>query len=297
MNEKSIYFCNIEWDKVSFNGRYSRLTDLLSEYFDESNNYTLELNYKNRPLIVNLEINDTYIFGLYSLVSDFRSEMARAIDRENNIVNLLDYKLEYYSFFYIDLESFNLAYIYNQHLPDIRDLFPSIIRGKKHLNMYYFTVDNIKDDNAAKRSLGLSKQVFYGRLKGINTTRLHDASYIDTDHFDYTYFEVRFKPKRRMSATAIEDLTRRYDSLKLEGNIVVPAGDRYTQAKKEIINLIKRTYSRKATIDTKNITMDNTDFIKDYLRNELLVALNSQNIQNPGAEESNKNADNEQISI
>ena len=157
--EKSIYFCDITWNysHIYRNKKLSTLKDIFNVYFENSLNNELSFSYKDKDMTIKLEeFTDEHIFGIYTYKSEFKREMARQIDDNGNIVDT-KYKLEYYSFFYIDLTSNKLVYIYNNHLPDIRDFLPDFIKSKPELNMFYFQITNIIDRNGIQRIKAYNK--------------------------------------------------------------------------------------------------------------------------------------------
>ena len=263
--EKSIYFCDITWDNnyPYRNKKLSTLVDIFNVYFENPSKYELSFSYKNKDMTIKLEeFTDDHIFGIYTYKSDFKREMARQIDNDGNIVGDTKYKLEYYSFFYIDITSCKLVYIYNNHLPDIRDFLPDFFKSKLELNMLYFQVTNIIDKNGAQRIATYNKLNIVFQLNNPESPVIL-KNVEDIDSYQLLNTEYRIKILKPNAWEKFLGNLLPFKKIRAEGKITLPDPN-FVEEKKEVFNLLKNTFSRSAKINIDILDYDNTDQIHTH---------------------------------
>ena len=297
--EKKIYFCEIDYDdRADYKrGKLESLLDIFEVYFGNDTNQRVH-RFNNKDIEIRIEQrNKDFIFGIYAYQTDFKKEMVRPIDDGGNPIEDFAHRLEYYSFFLIDVAKKKLAYIYNQRLPKASELFVNLVKSDPLLYMFYFCIIPISIPDVIERIKTFSNITVDLRLHTPEAPEFIGAGGID----DFTITKTEHSIKVRKARTFF-DRVKSYipfcKKFNASGTIHIGSHEKSLfEEKKEVINLLQNTFSRSAKIDVAKLDYNNTDSIRKILEEELFSALCSQNIQQPSAEERLENPENNQIKI
>jgi hypothetical protein len=257
-------------DSTIIRQMFSKCFPSLGTYQTKDNKHSIEI----------FESSDKHIFGMFCKKDEntngfFRFKVVtNSTQTPQEITEKEKIILEYYSFFYIDIEKCMVSVISNKKSGKFSETINLFLHTEKfYINFIPYSIDSL--DKAVKK---------FSNIKGIHVTYSNDSSkeqfknlqqYQDTDSIEVDSLKIHIKVKSTGSKF-IEDLdkiqkdNKKYQKYKIIGD----SEDGIEQA----FDIIAKIFYRSAQIEILGDPEKNIKFINAKLKEELNLLYTEENL-------------------
>ncbi|MEG0601214.1 MAG: hypothetical protein RR494_13675 [Vagococcus sp.] len=225
----------------------------------------LQINNKNIFTIVS--IDRSHIFGTFGNVSDaIKGDYVRGRNKKDFTVEGINNLLEIYTYYYLDLETLNIAVLQNSKLADFKSPFKSFISS-------HFRVSAIFDEIKVVPLLSSDIPNDFGKTSSLLsvktsyvTNRLPDNEFVNVK-------EILGMQNNDIQSASLYVTLRKDFKKKLNFNLFQK--DDYSEFKveteSESIDLIEGIITKKISVDVSKDELNDDDMIKLKLKESLLA--------------------------
>lgn len=226
---------------------------------------------KNNNIFTLISFDEEHLYGTFGNVSDvIKGEHARGRNRTDLSVEEINNLLEIFTYFYLDLNSLNIALLYNSKIADFKKPFAEFITS-------HFRISNIFDTVSVIPLLSDDVPNFVGKKYPIMSIK---AVYSDNKLPDNEFLsikEIADISKNDVKNTMINISLKEIPNKSWKINPFKK--DKYSELKvetaSETIDLIEGIVTKKAFIEVDKDELKDIDIIKDKLTQSLLLIDNS----------------------
>lgn len=266
---KSIHFYRLKLEKtnqinlfetidVTFKSKVTKF----KENHDETD--LLQINSKNIFTLVSFD--EKHIFGTFGNVSDvIKGDHVRGRNREDLTVEDINNLLEIYTYYYLDIETLNIAFLQNSKLADFKEPFKGFISSHFRISSIFdkiSVVPLLSDDvpNIVGKKVPLiSLRATYAddRLPDNEFLGIKEVTGIKNKDIKKASINISLKQDSKKSWKINPFKKEDYSELKLE-------------TESESIDLIEGIITKKVSIEVSKDELKNADIIKSRLKESLI---------------------------
>lgn len=266
---KSIHFYKLKLEKTNQTNLFENIDVTLKSKvakFKETHDETDLLQINNKNIFTLVSFDEKHIFGTFGNVSDvIKGDHARGRNRNDLTVEDISNLLEIYTYYYLDIETLNIAFLRNSKLADFKEPFKGFISS-------HFRISSIFDKISVVPLLSNDIPNLVGRRIPLVSVK---ATYADDRLPDNEFLGVK-------EVTGIKNT----DIKKVSVDLSLKQGSKKTwkinpfkkenysefklETETESIDLIEGIITKKVSIEVSKDELKNAEIIKTKLQESLI---------------------------
>lgn len=271
--KKNIHFYRLVLEKTSQTNLFESIdTTFKKKVLTFINNHeeTDLFQINNKNIFTLLSFDEHHLFGTFGNVSDvIKGDHVRVRNRDDLSVEKISKLLEVYTYYYLDLESFNIALLQNSKLSDFKEPFKSFISSHFRISSIFEKIEVVPllsgdIPNIVGKSIPLTAiKVAYtdNRLPENDFLSIKEVVNIGSNDIQSASINIDLKKNLKKNFFIKQFKKKDYSELKLETDT-------------EVIDLIGDVITKKISVEVNKDDLRNPDIIKNKLQTQLLLINN-----------------------